>query len=244
VADQLGRFVDVNDDPAELLFAVLDLESRLGELDLDGARTTLAARYGPEAVLASLADLYGVVDVKPVTAPPGAQPAARADRSTAATPAASTPARTTSHASRPGGVPEVPRAARPESVTLLSCLGWRRYAIESEGATADAVGLPLAVVTDDDGVRDALPQAKHVASRDFLAGLERPAASPLRGMLARLWRPDRGSTPAAAAWNATHVLTHVSASSWAVALLAADPEAHLVVELDRARLGLDPVDAP
>lgn len=62
-----GRFIDVADSPDEILDAVADLEQHLGTLDLDGARAELDARFGPAAVRARLADLYGV---EPWGAPP------------------------------------------------------------------------------------------------------------------------------------------------------------------------------
>ncbi len=55
-----GRFIDVADSPDEMLDAVADLEQHLDTLDLDGARAELDARFGPAAVRARLADLYGV----------------------------------------------------------------------------------------------------------------------------------------------------------------------------------------
>ncbi|MBK6871692.1 MAG: glycosyltransferase family 4 protein [Kineosporiaceae bacterium] len=60
VEDQVGRFVDVNDDPDELVEAWRDLSAGLGDLDLDAARATLDARYGREAISAALARAYGL----------------------------------------------------------------------------------------------------------------------------------------------------------------------------------------
>lgn len=56
----MGRFVEVNDNPDELLDAVLDVERNLGSLDLPAGRARLAARYGPDAVTDRLAELYRV----------------------------------------------------------------------------------------------------------------------------------------------------------------------------------------
>ncbi|MDO5677972.1 MAG: glycosyltransferase, partial [Propionibacteriaceae bacterium] len=54
-----GRFVDVNDDAAELADGVRAVEADLPSLDLDLARAELAARYGVDAVRERLGELYG-----------------------------------------------------------------------------------------------------------------------------------------------------------------------------------------
>ena len=61
IEDQVGRFIDVSDDPAGIIEAYEDLCASLGRLDLDSARDELRRRYGPDAVGQALADLYGGV---------------------------------------------------------------------------------------------------------------------------------------------------------------------------------------
>jgi glycogen(starch) synthase len=68
VEDRVGRFVDVGDDPDELVDAYRELSGALGALDLDGARKELDARYGPDAIAARLAAAYGLSEV-PAVAP-------------------------------------------------------------------------------------------------------------------------------------------------------------------------------
>jgi glycogen(starch) synthase len=231
VEDLVGRLVDVNDDPQELVDAVQDLEAGLGDLDLEAARQELDARYGPEAVLRALSDLYGVdapsssayeaATASPTTGPPTATQALQPSTATTA---------------------RIERIERIERVSLLSALGWRRYAIESEARTAVEAGLPTTIVTDDAGAEQAAAPARRVPARDFLASLEGPAPARGGGILGRLRRaPER---PDADADHSTHVLTHVSGSAWAAALIRSRPEAELVIELDRTRLGRAPVDAP
>ncbi len=67
IADQVGRIVDVEDSPDQLLDAWHDLEAAMDGLDLDAARATLDARLGPDAVAHRLAAAYGVAadDVTP-----------------------------------------------------------------------------------------------------------------------------------------------------------------------------------
>ena len=60
VEDRVGRFVDVEDSPDALVDAYRSLSGALDTLDLDGARTELDARYGPDAISARLARAYGV----------------------------------------------------------------------------------------------------------------------------------------------------------------------------------------
>ena len=63
-----AEFVDVNDDSEELLDGMRRLEERLSELNLDLARAELDARFGPNAVRAHLAKLYGEDDWGPLPA--------------------------------------------------------------------------------------------------------------------------------------------------------------------------------
>ncbi|GAB2747530.1 hypothetical protein GCM10027039_01440 [Terrabacter koreensis] len=248
VADRVGRFIDVSDDPDELAEAVLDLEERLGDLDLDGGRAELDRRYGTAAVTRELAALYGLE--------PGRESGSVAAISTAAT---------AEQPSRP--------VADSGPVTLLSASGWRRYAIEAESEAAARADLPVSVVTADAGVRELLSGvARIVEPHAFLDDLPRNgygardasaegpsvrtrARTLLRSALgARRGRaadpgvsgdPAESVPPEHAAWpRSTYVLTHVSGAAWAAALLNADPAAEVVIELDRPRLGLAPVDAP
>lgn len=238
VVDRVGRFLDVADDPDGIVDAVRDLEAGLSTLDLPGARAELDARYGPDAVTRELAHLYGVAE----------------EVSTAVT---RTP---------------ISRRQRPVRVILISASGWRRYAVESEEASAHEAEIPTSVVTSDAGVREIVPRAIPVEPGAFLAAVQpvptgaapttvaRQAASGIRRVGRRL-ASLRGSTrdhPAAATAGSglrdnggngdtdgeVHVLTHVSGSAWAAALLDARPEAKVVVELDRVALGQPPVDGP
>lgn len=240
VAERVGRFVDVNENPDEIVEAVRDLEAGLSTLDLPGARTELDARYGLDAVTRELAQLYGVAEAaSPVLAP---------------SPTSLRP--------------------RPERVTLISASGWRRYAIESEEASAHEAGIPTSVVTSDAGVRELVPRATPVEPGAFLAavrplssrairrGVADQTASGIRRVgraLASLRDSTRAAQTAAptaaptaaAAGVATddtiggvYVLTHVSGSAWAAALLDVRPGATVVVELDRVALGQPPVDGP
>ena len=168
---------------------------------------------------------------------------------------------------------------RPERVTLISASGWRRYAIESEEASAHEAGIPTSVVTSDAGVRELVPRATPVEPGAFLAAVRPASSRAIRSGVAdqtasgirRVGRalaslrestraaPTAASTAptaptaptAAAAGVATddtnggvYVLTHVSGSAWAAALLDARPGATVVVELDRVALGQPPVDGP
>jgi glycosyltransferase involved in cell wall biosynthesis len=69
VEDRVGRFVDVEDSPDQLVEAYRELSGALGTLDLPGAKQDLAARYGPAAVARRLEELYRG------SAPQGASPA-------------------------------------------------------------------------------------------------------------------------------------------------------------------------
>ncbi len=65
VQDQVGRFVDVEDSPDQLVDAWRDLAKNLDSLDLEAARRTLDARYGVAAITARLAAAYGVAGPDP-----------------------------------------------------------------------------------------------------------------------------------------------------------------------------------
>ncbi len=60
VEDRVGAFIDVNEDPDEVVEAWRSVSARLADLDLDGARVELDARYGRAAIVARLARAYGL----------------------------------------------------------------------------------------------------------------------------------------------------------------------------------------
>ncbi|MFN8079721.1 MAG: glycosyltransferase family 4 protein [Kineosporiaceae bacterium] len=228
VEHQVGRFVDVNDDPDELVEAWRDLSDHLGELDLDAARATLDARYGREAISAALAQAYGL----PGVLYPGASAMAGN-----------------------GAV------VQPERIALVAVSGWRRYHVQAELDAAHTLGVPLALISDDVQIREQATRAGAtlVATREATAltgGVEVSAtAAPGASLAVRARRTvgalrrralrvlETRSVPRQRVTGvqldddflqgAQLVLGDCQSMPLARALLAAHPQLHPVVELDR-----------
>jgi glycosyltransferase involved in cell wall biosynthesis len=223
VESRVGRFVDVDDSPDALVDAYRELGAALDTLDLDGACAELDARYGPDAIARRLAAAYGAdpASVRPAEVPPSAGAAGAA--------AAPGPA--------------------PERIVVLATSAYRRYSVEEEVAAARRLAVPTVVVTADpqvtswaSGLRVVGPSALDlgapapaapieplaVQARRFAGTVKRrlqgkPVAGPPRS--ARLTREDlRG---------ATVVVTDCQSAPVARQVLAAAPDARIVVELDR-----------
>jgi glycosyltransferase involved in cell wall biosynthesis len=215
VEDRVGRFVDVEDSPDQIVDAYRELSGALDSLDLAGARKELDARLGPDAVTARLARAYGC-------------PAE---------------AGTTASAGEAGG-PAVP-ARLPERVVVVATSAWRRYSVTAELEAVRNSGVPAVVVTADPQVTawsEGLPvvgpqgigvpveplpspavRARRLAGRLKRRLEGRPAALPPRS--ARLSEDDlRG---------ATVIVTDCQSMPVTRGLLDACPDARAVVELDR-----------
>ena len=221
-ADLVGRFVDVNDNPDELLDAVLDVERNLASLDIPAGRARLAARYGPDAVTDRLAELYGV------------------ERRTPSAPVVPTP-------TRPERVTLLARrnwrhyaASAEASAAQRAGLGVR-VVTDDPAAVASASGAeqittasltaaltPAAVPSPAKRLRGALGQLRRGNPRAALAKLVPPPADP--------------SLTVGAKGDAC-VLVDASSAADALAVLRAHPDADLRVELDRGSLRQSPPDA-
>ncbi|WP_240474178.1 glycosyltransferase family 4 protein [Intrasporangium chromatireducens] len=268
VADRVSRFIEVNEDPDELVQAVLELESDLPDLDLESGRAELDSRYGLGAITQMLSSLYGSAET--ASSNDGGEV-----RSGTAPAASDLPRDAPTGSSLSAGRGEV---------VLLSASGWRGYAIRAEGEAAQAAGVPVSVVTGDGGVPHLVPMAAVVEPAAFMASLEgeqkrqavrdpvtrsSSTTSAVRGRSGRRFnvlprlrsarnksRVQSETGPAApmtapildagssAAEPSVHILTHISGSAWAAALLQSRPGSKVVTELDRPSLGLPPVDAP
>jgi glycosyltransferase involved in cell wall biosynthesis len=222
VEDLVGRFVDVNDDPGEIVEAVLDLERGLDRLDLDAARETLAGRYGHDAVAAELSTLYGCE-------PPGGT-----------TPAAPpTPRR------------EPDRDVVLVSVSGWRKYAVAAYldAVDATGGQATLVTRDAELMGLHPGTTQVQPAAYLAALKGPVAAAAAGTAAAARGLVRRvLGRASAPASPSAvpavARPSATHIVCDVASFPIVEQLMAASPELRLAIEPDLPALGRAPVDAP
>ncbi len=142
--DRVGRFVDVEPGPEQLVEAWRELGADLAGLDLAGAARELAARMSPDAVLARLAQAYGL---------PVPDHAPELTSSSTALPPTS-PALTSRSTSL--------QHAQTQRLVVLAVSGWRRYSVREELPQAADLGVPTLVVTRDGelaALADSLDQA-------------------------------------------------------------------------------------
>jgi len=242
VEDQVGRFVDVEDSPDQLVDAWRELSEHLDGLDLGAARRTLDARYGVAAIAARLAAAYGVAVPDPM--------APHALRSDLMAPESA-----------------VPQPVPPRRTVVLATSGWRRYAVEAELAATRLLGGTTVVVTADPQIAGWAAPGPVVApsavplgrAEDGTAQRYVPPAQPLavraRRAAGALRRRLDGSRPAVVKApgsllsddfldGATLVVGDCQSMPLAHQLLAAHPGLRPVVELDRGGRAGPPPDGP
>jgi glycosyltransferase involved in cell wall biosynthesis len=235
VEADVGRFVAVEQSPDALVDAYRELSGALDTLDLDGARTRLDARFGPDAVARRLAAAYGVEPdrVRPAEVRPADE-----------------------------RLPEVRsaaiRSATPERIVVLAASANRRYSVEAELAATRRLAVPAVVVTADpqvtswaSGLRVVGPGAVDVAPAEGPAEPLAVRARRLAGKVKRRLqgRPVAGPPRSARLGpgdlrGATVVVTDCQSMPLARRLMAAAPHARVVVELDRRGPLRPPPDSP
>ncbi len=222
-ADLVGRFVDVNDNPDELLDAVLDVERNLGvarhSRRAGPSRGPLRPRrgHGPSrrAVRRRASDAVGARRADPDEAGAG-HPAGAAEL--APLPGVG---RSIGRAARAGlGV----RVVTDDPAAVASASG----AEQITTASLTAALTPAAVPSPAKRLRGALGQLRRGNPRAALAKLVPPPADP--------------SLTVGAKGDAC-VLVDASSAADALAVLRAHPDADLRVELDRGSLRQSPPDA-
>ncbi|MCP2367324.1 glycosyltransferase involved in cell wall biosynthesis [Agromyces flavus] len=240
VEDRVGRFVDVEESPDQLVDAWRDLSAGLGALDLDGARAELDRRYGLDAVRQRLARAYGVDGAVSPVADPSLTPGLDATR---------TP---------------------PERIVVAAVSSWRRFHVEAELDAARRLGAPTQLLTADPGIAALAaeprgtqgtnvtvvrPAAVDAASGDGLVGRARRVAASVVGAArsggvraglgaARRALPDLGRPRQVALLeDATLILADCQSMPLAAALLERHPGLRPVVELDRVGPLAPPPDA-
>jgi len=217
VEDLVGRFVDVEESPDQLVDAYRELSGALDTLDPDTARAELDSRYGPDAIAGRLAAAYGVpadaARSRPVLVP------AEPEEPERVVLLASSAWRRYSvkqeiEACRELMVPTVVVTADPE-VT-----GWAKgLSVVGPGGVDVAPPEPLAVT------------ARRAAGRWKRRLQGRPVVAPSRG--ARL-RPDD-------LLDATVLVTDCQSMPIAERMIQAHPKLRLALDLDRGgRLGPPP----
>ncbi len=231
VEARVGTFIDVNEDPGEIVAAWRELSANLDRLDLDGAAAELDVRYGREAIAARLAQAYGEVGTRPATPEP--------------------------RAAGTGPQPQPPppdRRPPVRRVVLVSVSGWRRYHVEAELEAARRLRVPTTVVSNDEKIiswsRDipvVAPKAVDVAGAHPIV---EPAVTTARRAVKRLLQRGTaavglqtdGSAPppvrvAALTGDflagATLVIGDCQSMPLVEAMLTAHPTLRPVVELDR-----------
>lgn len=231
VEDRVGRFVDVEDSPDQLVDAWRELSKSLESLDLDGARADLDARYGLAASAARLAAEYGL---------------------TVAGPEVAGPARTTAHTV---AAQSVPALRAPERIALLATTGWRRYSVETELAAARTLGVDTTVVATDpqilgwaQGLPVVAPKGVELTPAAAATVAAQPLSTQARRFAGRLKRrllggpggapaaapPPRGATLGAGfLGGATVLVTDCQSMPLARAVLEVHPGAVPAFELDR-----------
>ncbi|MGR2752789.1 glycosyltransferase family 4 protein [Agromyces arachidis] len=234
VEDRVGRFVDVEEAPDQLVDAWRDLSAGLDRLDLDGARDELDARYGLDAVRRRMAQAYGVDDAATDLAGVAAGHAA-SDAPERIVLAALSGWRRFHVES------ELDAARRLDVPTQLVTAD---PAIASLAAASDApeVSVVRPAAVDPAGPGSFPVRARRVAasvvgatrSRGLRAGL-----GAMRRELPNLGRPAPVALPEAA----TLVVADCQSMPVAVALLERHPGWRPVVELDRAGPLAPPPDA-
>lgn len=222
VEDLVGRFVDVNDDPDEIVEAVHDLERGLDRLDLGAARATLAARYGHDAVAAELARLYGCGE--PTRAVPAEAARAKPDREFVLV-----------------SVSGWRKYAVAAYLEAIDTAGGHATLV-----TRDAELIGLHPGTDHVEPVDYLNALKpRVAAA--AAGTVESARGLLRRVLGRGTTPSVAARPVLEREpdpSSTHLVCDVASFPAVAELVRARPEVPLRVEPDLPALGLSPVDAP
>lgn len=269
VEQLVGRFVDVNDDPAELLEAVRDLESGLGDLDLPRARELLAARYGHESITSRLAELYGCTDRRLESGLPDLDPwvrehvivsvsgwrryAVAADLAVLAEAQAGAMLLSVdqtllaAHREVLQGNPVdyVRGFARSAGMSPAAVAGTPR-SFTLQGARS-GLGLVRGALRrsrsiPEGGTREVLAAAR-VGARRVAGGLRQDAralAAAARDRRRR--RSDLAADPRQSA-GSVHVVADVASFPVVAGLLDVCPDVSLAVEPDRRSLGLTPVDA-
>lgn len=222
VEDLVGRFVDVNDDPDEIVEAVLDLERGLDRLDFDTAREKLSGRYGHGAVAAELASLYGCE-----------------------TPGATTPAAVPTPHREPDRDVVLVSVSGWRKYAVAAYL----EAIDTTGGQATLVTRDAELMGLHPATTPVQPAAYLAALKGPVAAAAAGTASAARGLVRRLLGRASAPTapsaaPAVARPSATHVVCDVASFPTALQLLAARPDLRLAIEPDLPALGLAPVDAP
>ncbi|MEI5585090.1 MULTISPECIES: glycosyltransferase family 4 protein [unclassified Agromyces] len=236
VEDRVGRFVDVEDAPDQLVDAWRDLSAGLDRLDLDGARAELDARYGLDAVRRRLAEAYGVDEA--ATAGPDAA---------------------TVHAAAGSPAPErivlaaVSGWRRFHVEAELDAA--RRLGVPAQLVTSDPAIAALASATGAPNVAVVRPAAVDPAAAEpFPARARRAAASVLGALRSRGVRAGLGAVrrelptlgrprPVAVPDAATLLVADCQSMPLATALLERHPGLHPVVELDRTGTLAPPPDS-
>ena len=247
VESQVGRFVDVEDSPDQLVDAWTELSQNLDTLDLDAARQTLDARYGVAAVAARLAAAYGLDGTAPSAESAPDEPA----RGELVHPVQSVAS----------------QRVLPQRLVILAVSGWRRYAVEAELAAAHGLGGTTVVVTADPQIAGWAAPAPVVApsavpvghADDGTAQRYQPPAQPLAvrarraaGALRRRLNGSQAPVVRAAGSvlgdgfldGATLLVGDCQSMPLAQQLLAAHPGLLPVVELDRGGPVGSPPDGP
>jgi glycosyltransferase involved in cell wall biosynthesis len=230
VEDRVGRFVDVEPGPEQLIEAWRGLGADLGSLDLAGAAHELAARMSPDAVLARLAQAYGLAVPDPALTAPAAIEASAALPERVVVLAVSGWRRYSVRV-------ELPQAAALGLTTLVVTrdaeLGALAAGLDQAVVTPEALlGLPAGGGATPVAVT-AVPAS--IGVREFAGDLRRR----LQGRPARPSGVAAASPPAEvrllaeAVAGATVLLTDVQSAPTAALLLARDPSCRVVVELPR-----------
>lgn len=229
VEDLVGRFVDVNDDPDEIVEAVLDLERGLDRLDLETARVTLAGRYGHDAVATELSTLYGAHGEPAGVVAPGA-----------------------AHRSRPERDFVLVSVSGWRKYAVAAYLG----AIDTAGGHATLVTRDAELMGLHPGTDHVQPAAYLSALKPPMAAAAAGTVESARGLLRRvLGRGSSQASPSQASPShrgagpvpdpsTTHIVCDVASFPAVAELIGARPEVPLAIEPDLPALGLSPVDAP
>lgn len=235
VEDRVGRFVDVEESPDQLVDAWRELSRGLDGLDLDGARAELDARYGLDAVRSRLAEAYGVGDAATIAPDAAAAPAS----------AAPTPERIVLAA--------VSGWRRFHVEAELDAA--RRLGVPTQLLTADPAIADLVDGTAARSVGVVRPAAVDPASAEPFTARARRAAASVLGALrsdgagagvrrARRELPGLGRARAVSLLEpATLVIADCQSMPLASALLDRHPGLRPVVELDRTGPLVPPPDA-
>ena len=263
VEDRVGRFVDVEPGPDQLVEAWRELAADPAVLDVAGAARVLEARTGPEAVLARLAQAYGLAVPDAVVSDAAVSDAVVGD--------AVVGDAVVSDAGLPG-------VALPERLVVLAASGWRRFSVREELPFAAERGMATVVVTRDAEIAglaselgqtvvapEALRQLPGLGAQSRTIGrlfeaagavtvvptsadVRRFAGDLRRRLRARPVGPTdsatvrstaeeaaapAGTALAAAVDRATLLLTEVQSAPIAAQLLARDPSCRVVFELPR-----------